>query len=718
METVALPPDEAAGVGRALHLEVKSPVGAANYTVQLRQEIGSALTQGQQLRLSFWARSPQSAAINAVVEDKTTYAKVLEEAVALAPTWKRYEFTVTVPTAFAANATTVNFQFGGVTAVTELADIRVEDPASPLPNDGKLEPTERGSLQKPLSLLRGNADFATDWTTTGAGATRFNATIDGETVPAVKLDIAEKSANAWNVKIATTNPKPLVGGDTIAVRAWARSSTENTVSFIFQKSSGNYQKFVNQSAKLTPGWKEYRFVGQLDGAAGLVGGGSNFEVQLGASKGTVELARVRVDSYGDATPAAVLKLVGGETVDYYGGRENSDEWRAPALARIEQLRKAPLQVRVINSKGKPVLDAQIQVNMTRPSFRWGTAAPASLMADHTDADAVRYQQILQRYFNTVTFENDLKWQDTSPQAQQTIDNALAWLRANDIEVRGHNLVWGSFKFLPKNIDGKPAAELTDDEWKTAIAQRIANQGARYRGQVYAWDVVNEAVSEHDLWDKIGWDNFVNTFRQAQQSDTNALLSYNDYFAINRMGETPQWTREREIIKMLIDADVPLDTIGEQAHLGTPLIPMTQILKNLDDIAALGKPIEITEFDLSLLNDQVNGEYVRDFLIAAYSHPKVESIIQWGFWQGAHWRGNEGAALYTRDWKPRPAALAYEDLVLNQWWTREKGVTNKAGEFAVRGFLGDYSVTATRGGKTATAQYKLSKGAPDLVLTLD
>ena len=680
METIALSPTDAGGIGRALRIDVKSPEGAARYTVQLRQEIGVALAQNQKLRLSFWARSPQSATINAVVEDKATYAKVIEEEVALSPVWKRYEFSVAAPNDFAAGATTINFQFGGATAVTELADVRLEDPDSPLPNGGKVAATPRGSLQAPLALTQGSADFVSDWEATVAQTTPFQAMIEGQSVPAVRLEIPDKAENPWEIKIATPNPRAVVGGDTVALRAWARSATDNLVTFVFQKSSGDYKKYISQPVKLTPEWKEYRFVGQLDGASGLPADGSNFELQLGHDKGTVELAKVRVESYGSAARAAVIKLNGPETVDYYGGRAHGDEWRAPALARIEQLRKAPLRVRVINGQGEPVTGAAIAVNMTRPSFRWGTAAPAALMADHSGPDAVKFQQILKSHFNAVTFENDLKWREVSANDQKNIDDALAWLRANDIEVRGHNLVWGSFKFLPKSLDGKPVSDLTDDEWKAAIARRISAQAGRYKGQVYAWDVVNEATTERDLWDKIGWDNFVQTFRQAQQADTNARLSYNDYFALNRMGETPRWTREREVIQMLLDAKAPLDTIGEQAHLGTPLIPMAQILKNLDEIAALGKPIEITEFDLGLPDDEVNGQYVRDFLIAAYSHPEVQSITQWGFWRGAHWRADEGGGLFNRDWTPRPAALAYEDLVLNQWWTREKGATDKDGHF--------------------------------------
>ena len=708
--------DAPAIFGRALQITARPREGDNPWGVQVRQNLGVSLAAGETVTLSFWARSPQSVTIGAMIEADGGDAKVVYAATQLTPAWKHYEIEGAAPREFGAEATQVNFHVGRADATIEIADVRVQDPAHPLPAPMPLAPTERGSLQTPLSLLP-NADFSASWQAERVAATPFIAQINGATHQAVRVEIAEKTDNPWQAKFAVSNPRALVGGDAVALRIWARSPTSNPATFVFQQSSAPFDKLLRETAALTPDWKEYRFVFALDGATGFAPNASNFEVHLGAQAGTVELANPRLDSYGPAGRAAIVQLVGGETLDYYGGALNSREWLAPALARIEQIRKAPLRVRVVDAKGKPVAGAQVKVEMTRHAFRWGTAAPASLLADHTDPAALKFQSELARLFNTVTLENDLKWHDVSAAQQRDIDAAFEWMKAHDIQVRGHNLVWGSFKFLPKTLDGKPAQELTSDEWRAVIARRVAEQAGRYKGQVYAWDVVNEAVNERDLWDKIGWDAFVETFKLAHQADPGALLIYNDYVASGRRGDTKSFDREREIIKLLDDAGAPLDMIGEQAHLGAPLIPMPRILKNLDELAALGHPIEITEFDVGLKDAQVNGDYVRDFLIAAFSHPKVEAIVQWGFWQNAHWRAKDGAGLFARDWTPLPAEIAYEDLVLNKWWTRANGTTAANGSYDVRGFLGDYQVTVTRGAQTQSASYALSKTSPVLTVTL-
>jgi GH35 family endo-1,4-beta-xylanase len=368
---------------------------------------------------------------------------------------------------------------------------------------------------------------------------------------------------------------------------------------------------------------------------------------------------------------------------------------------------------VVDAAGKPIPNATVKVAQTRSLFRWGTAAPAGRLVDTQNPDDLRFQQQVKRLFNTVVLESDLKWQnaDGNPQDVATAEQAIDWLHANGIQVRGHNLVWGSWQFSPAWLKDQTPAEET-----RAVEARVRGFAHRFRGKVYIWDVVNEATNENDLWKKIGWENFANAYKWAHEEDPNALLAYNDYHAFDGP-DSPGSKGEREHIQYLIDQQAPLDVLGEQAHLGTPLIPIGTVLQRLDALAQFGKRIEITEFDLGVQDDQMHGQYVRDFLIAAFSHPQVDGVIQWGFWEGSHWRAKEGAALFRRDWTPRPAATAFEDLVLHQWRTNAQGKTGQQGNYAVRGFLGDYAVTVSAHGRTKTVQTSLPKAGQALKVTL-
>ncbi|MCK4965870.1 T9SS type A sorting domain-containing protein, partial [bacterium] len=86
------------------------------------------------------------------------------------------------------------------------------------------------------------------------------------------------------------------------------------------------------------------------------------------------------------------------------------------------------------------------------------------------------------------------------------------------------------------------------------------------------------------------------------------------------------------------------------------------------------------------------------MTAIFSHPAVEGIVQWGFWEGHHWRPT--AALYNQDWSARPVGEAFENLIFNEWRTETTVNSNEGGFATVNCFHGDYEITAVfeSGGK--------------------
>ena len=69
-------------------------------------------------------------------------------------------------------------------------------------------------------------------------------------------------------------------------------------------------------------------------------------------------------------------------------------------------------------------------------------------------------------------------------------------------VHGHALIWSTLKYgaMPKDVRAKVESEDADKApyvGKRAL-ENIAAAGARYRGKVVDWDVVNENFSEHVL----------------------------------------------------------------------------------------------------------------------------------------------------------------------------------------------------------------------------
>ncbi len=704
MKIVGLGASEAGSAKRALQIAVQSAAGLNAWDIALRQEVHVAVADQQPLHLSFWAKADRNAKVSAGIEDDLDYHKIVMGDMELSSAWKHYEFTGKADRNFAAGSTRFILNMAAQSAQIWLADVRLEDPGHPLTAPVTLAGPV-GTLDKPLSLVPATAfGDGEGWGGNGLTIQPFDS---GRTDigRATRLTITTAPQNPWDARFAGGNPSPVNGGDAIAVRLWARSPTSNKIGLIFQQSSTPFAKILSQTVALTPDWKEYRFVALLDNSQGFAAGGSNFEIHAGYGVGTVEIGNLRVEDFGAATRDEVANKIGGETIDWWGGRPHNDAWRAAALGRIERYRKADLHVRVVDAQGHAVSGATVTAKMTRHAFRFGTAVTSGAFWT-TDSPAVqRYKEMVAQNFNTITLENGMKWPSDSPAQQAINENILAWAKANNIEVRGHNLVWGSTQYMPREINGKKLADLSNDELKAGIEAHVRDYVRRYKGRVYVWDVVNEAVAEHDIWDRIGWDEFARVYQIAREEDPNVLLAYNDY-KLFHVENDAEWRKEQEVIQKLVAAGVPLDILAEQSHMGTPLIPIPTVLSNLDELGRYGKSIEITEFDLGVRDDAVQADYVRDFLTACFSNPHVVSFVQWGFWEGAHWRSKEGGHLVRRDFSLRPAMEAYRDLIFKQWWTNANGQSDATGSFATRGFKGSYEVRATKNGHTTTQNIQL------------
>ncbi|MDR3692290.1 MAG: endo-1,4-beta-xylanase [Fimbriimonas sp.] len=653
------------------------------------------LVKGRAVKIHAWLRSKTSSKIALIYEQSTQpYTKIVTKEIALTSDWTEYEAEGTATKTYAPGEAHLTIYLGYGTGSVDLANVRVETMGIP-------EPTTQTDLIGSHPLAVGEVP---KWAPTGfSGFKAVNANQPSfvTATQATYPDVAD--SNPWDVSIHIPTVAAVRQGHTVYLRAWMRSPTSSKVSLIFERAAPPNNKCINTVFNLTPEWKEYRTAGICDGNYGV--GEATVTIFLGYGGGTVEFGDLRAEDL-RTTPIGSLPV----TISYYG-RPNSDAWRAPALARIEKYRKGDLTVRVEDSAGKPLNGATVKIDQVQQEFRFGTAAPAHFIVDKS-SDGNHFRADLERFFNTVTFENDLKWHQVAPEDYTEVDAAFKWLAARGFQVRGHNLVWGSYQYMPPGIK-----EMSDQLALDTVRSRVQDMVARFKGRLYLWDVVNEAISEHQLWDRLGWDKFAQVYRWAREADPKVTLCYNDF----------DWTEEEEtgskhrlaaikLVKSMLAQGVPIDAIGLQSHDGVPLTPITRVIEITKEIAKLGKPLEVTEYDLGVLDDRFNGEYLRDFLTAMYSVPQVQAFIMWGYWEGAHWRAAQGGAMVRKDWSLRPAALIWEDLVRRQWWTKLALPTSAAGTVHARAFCGTVRVAVTLEGKTVSKTVTVSRERP-AVLTL-
>ncbi len=214
--------------------------------------------------------------------------------------------------------------------------------------------------------------------------------------------------------------------------------------------------------------------------------------------------------------------------------------------------------------------------------------------------------LILQHFNSMTPENAMKMGPIHPReneyAWQDADSIAAFAQRHNLRLRGHTLVWHNQtpSWLFTDASGNTVS-------KEVLLQRIKDHIAavvgRYKGKIYAWDVVNEAISDKPdeylrpsrFLQIIGEEYIAKAFQWAHEADPGAQLFYNDYNEISPV------KREKiyRLVKSLKDAGVPIHGVGLQGHWAVNEPTRGQLDSTLKRFADLGLKMQITELDISV-----------------------------------------------------------------------------------------------------------------------
>ncbi len=526
---------------------------------------------------------------------------------------------------------------------------------------------------------------------------------------ALRVEIKQASGNPWDVQVHAMTTKPVEKGDVLLATFYFRTewapveSGEGQTEFVFELAKDPWTKSVSYPARASREWKKIHV--PFAAAESYGAGEAHMIFRLGYSPEVIDIAGVTVESFGKKLAISDLPV----TRIGYGGSEPDAPWRKAAAERIEKIRKADLSVVVTDKAGKPLPGATVEILQKKHAFGFGTCVPADLVVGGSND---KFKALIPELFNVATLENDLKWQPLagdwgSSFTVERAKRAVEWLRGQGLSVRGHVLVWPGWKNLPKYLKGY---EQQPDKLKAEVIKHIRELAPQMKGSLVHWDVMNEPFDNHDLMDILGKDVMVDWFKEARAQDPGALLFINDYAILSGGGgTTPHRDHYDATIQFLLDKGAPVDAIGLQGHFGTSLTSPDDMLKILDRYGRFGKPLWITEYDVVMDDLETAGSFTRDFYTTLFSHPSVQGIVMWGFWDASHWKNN--AALYKGDWTLKPGGKAYRDLVLGEWKTNVKLVTDAEGRLTTRGFLGDYEIKASKDGHAEMVKQSLgSRGA--------
>ena len=571
-----------------------------------------------------------------------------------------------------------------------------------------------------VSLLAGDAVTTFAFWSDPAVASREVVPVEGQPFKqALRLRTLQKTKTPYVVQLHAATANPIHAGDVLFVKFFMRSiapkPATGTTELVIEQGGPEYKKLIVFGGNAGPDWSEYSvpFIATRENIGGpqIEAGKANVLFRLGYGPQTIELGGIEILNYGDKVRLVDMPKA---QCDYIG-HEPDAAWRKAAEERIEKIRKTDLAVIVKDREGHPVKGAGVSVNMRRHAFGFGSAVAADRLLEKSP-DADRYRETILKYYNKVVIENALKWPDWEHNRATPIA-AVKWLRDHDIAVRGHNLIWPGWHstwILPGDIQG---LKDNPEAMRKRVNDHIVEEMTAMKGQCVEWDVVNELHANHDVTDVLGREAVIEWFQLAHRADPAAKLYDNDYDTAESGREDNTHTDSyEETIRYLIDHGAPLSGIGIQSHFGWNLPSPAAVLKGLDRLAWLGLELEITEHDIDVTDERLQADYTRDYMTLAFSHPAVTGFLSWGFWEGSHWRPD--CAYFRRDWSIKPAGKVWIDLVMNKWWTRASGETDSHGKYNTRGFLGDYDITVTHGGKSKTVHVTLEKNSAPVAVFLD
>ncbi len=292
----------------------------------------------------------------------------------------------------------------------------------------------------------------------------------------------------------------------------------------------------------------------------------------------------------------------------------------------------------------------------------GAAVQSSFLSDP------RYAEILDRHFNYVTAEYEMKWDPIEQtQGMESFfggDAIAGYAMGAGMRVKGHALVWHGA--VPRWANA-----LSPDAFRAAFERHIRSVADHYRGQVYAWDVVNEAVADDGsglrdtvFRQKLGDGYIADAFRLAHDADPQALLFYNDYGgeALNAKAD-----RIYDLVRDLRQHGVPIDGVGLQMHISAAAPPdASSVAANMSRLASLGLRVNISEMDVRLRDvpgtqaaklDVQKGVY-HSIVGVCVAEPACDAVTFWGFTDAHTWIdatfGADDPLLFDEQYAPKPA----------------------------------------------------------------
>lgn len=259
----------------------------------------------------------------------------------------------------------------------------------------------------------------------------------------------------------------------------------------------------------------------------------------------------------------------------------------------------------------------------------------------------------------------------------SLDAACAWSETHDLFQIGFHFVWDQL-LLDDLADW--VLEIDDpEELRSELRERMRRIFERCPG-LDRIDVVNEplrtlsgtSLYPNHFFQVLGPDYAAELFRIArEEAPAGAELFLNENFVEYFPGRAEAFVA---LVRGLVEGGAPVDAVGLQTHLllGEPDFALYR--RTMEELAALGVRVFVSELDVPVLPDtpdrfEVQAERYRKVVETCLAVPACDSIIVWGIDDAHTWLDtfldgpHRSPLLFDELLRPKPAYTAVREALL-------------------------------------------------------
>jgi endo-1,4-beta-xylanase len=312
----------------------------------------------------------------------------------------------------------------------------------------------------------------------------------------------------------------------------------------------------------------------------------------------------------------------------------------------------------------------------------------------------RYVDLVQRECGVIVATNQHKMYAIQPIPGvyhfEPGDRLVAFAEANHLAMRGHTLLWHHPRWMPRWLESHDFGAAPRAAAEKILRDYVRTTTSHYGTRIASWDVVNEAVHnvtgemrDTALSRALGSpdETLELAFRVAREALPTTELVYNDYMGWEE-SNAPHRNGVLKLLERMRKRNVPIDTLGIQAHIGAGNQDSNAALgfdtrdekawrKFLEEVTGMGYKLVITEFDVHdtplpadfATRDAMVAKLGEDFLDLTLSFREVHSVLCWGLVDSRSWLQGRTPRTDKLPKRPNPWGADYQPKPLRDAMAR-------------------------------------------------